>query len=58
MLYVPQAVIAKKGDADALRMVSEYDPTWELVVILLKPQERESVYRVGVPQLRSGEGER
>jgi hypothetical protein len=29
-------------------MVREYDPTWEPVTVLLKPQDRVSVYRVGV----------
>jgi hypothetical protein len=54
MMYVPQEVIAEKGDEDALRVVGEYDPGWELVVILLKPRERESIYRVGLARLRPG----
>jgi hypothetical protein len=54
-VYVTQEDIAEKGDEDAQRMVGQYDPSWELVVILLKPQERESVYRVGLPEWRINE---
>jgi hypothetical protein len=37
---------------DTLRMVRRYDPTWELVAVLLKGG-RESAYRIGVPAARN-----
>lgn len=37
------------GDPDTQRMIREYDPTWELVTVLLKPHDRSSTYRIGVP---------
>ena len=36
---------------DALRMVRAYDPTWEMIAVLMK-QGRESTYRVGVPHAK------
>jgi hypothetical protein len=36
---------------DILRMVKAYDPTWEFVCVLLK-ERRESVYRIGVPEMK------
>ncbi len=53
MLYVSEEQIASRKDDDALGMVQRYDPTWELVTILIKSQNRESIYRVGVPDLKS-----
>lgn len=50
--YLPQAEIKKHDWADAIRMVSAYDPTWELVIVLLKSNDRESIYRIGVPSQR------
>jgi hypothetical protein len=52
MFYVTEAQIEEKKDQDALRMIRAYDPAWELVTILLKIRNRESVYRVGLPDLR------
>jgi hypothetical protein len=46
--YYPQAQVNETEDEDAQRMVREYDPQSEMVIILLKPQDRVSVYRVGV----------
>src|SRR5437763_8166417 len=34
--YLTQEQINALGDLNALRMVGEYDPTWELVTMLLK----------------------
>lgn len=48
IFFVPKAEI-DKSDQDAVRMVGEYDPDWELVVTLLKEDNRFSTYRVGVP---------
>ena len=45
--------------ADEIRMVTQYDPTWEFVAMLLKQEgqeERVSSYRVGVPGQRPGRG--
>lgn len=47
--YLTQEQLAALGDADSLRMVATYDPTWELVTMLLKIEERVSTYRIGVP---------
>lgn len=55
MYYLAEAQIAETGNEDALRMVEEYDPSWEFVTGLLKSkeqEERESFYRVGVPSVR------
>ena len=46
--YLEQASLGPLGDEDALRMVREYDPTWEFVASLLKSQDRTSSYRIGV----------
>ena len=56
--YVPQAGIENLNDQDALRMVSAYDPTWEFVTMLFKPQARVSTYRVGLPTQNQGTGTR
>ena len=42
--YFPQAEIEQKGDEDIKRMVREYDPQQELVV-MLKPHDHISTYR-------------
>jgi hypothetical protein len=53
-LYLPeQALAEKKTLVDALRMVRAYEPARELVTVLLKPHDRESTYRIGVPSLKS-----
>jgi hypothetical protein len=46
--YYPQTHINETGDEDARRMVREYDPAAEMVVVLLKPKDRVSVYRMRV----------
>ena len=46
--YLPQEMVEEHGDEDTLRMVRQYDPTWEMVTVLLKTQDRTSTYRVGV----------
>lgn len=48
-LYLAEAGIEKLNDADALRMVRAYDPTWEFVAMLFKSRDRVSTYRVGIP---------
>lgn len=49
-LYSPKADIVEHADTDALRMVTQYDPQRELVIILLKSEERSSTYRLQPPQ--------
>lgn len=52
-VYLPEKAIEEKETlVDALRMVRAYDPTWELVTVLVKPQDQESIYRIGVPDLK------
>ncbi len=46
--YYLQMQINEIGGIDAQRMVREYDPQNEMVIVLLKSQERLSVYRVQV----------
>ena len=48
MGYLDQETIAHQGDEDTQRMVGEYDPAGEFVSVLLKPQDRQSSYRVRV----------
>jgi hypothetical protein len=48
MGYVDQETVAQHGDADTQRMVGEYEPHEEFVSVLLKPQDRQSSYRVRV----------
>lgn len=57
MYYFTQeqlSLLAFAGE-DEIRMVAEYDPTWQFVAMLLKEQARVSSYRVGVPDLRPAE---
>lgn len=51
--YVRQELIRQLGAKDEIRMVAAYDPSWELVIILLKLQDRMSSYRVGIPEQRA-----
>jgi hypothetical protein len=46
--YFSQEQIEELGDEDTSRMVTEYEPAQEFVVVLLKPKDRASTYRVGV----------
>ncbi len=36
MYYLPQQMAAETGDDETKRMVGEYDPTKEFVVVLMK----------------------
>ena len=50
MFYLNEQAIEKtEQHSDALRMVRAYEPSSELVTVLVK-KGRESTYRVGVPQ--------
>jgi len=46
--YFPQQMVEQTGDEDTQRMVREYDPSWEMVTVLLKTHDRISTYRAGV----------
>ncbi len=48
--YFPQALVEQLGDVDAIRMVEEYIPTAEIVVVMLKSQGRVSTYRIQTVQ--------
>jgi hypothetical protein len=47
--YFSQQLVIAFGDRDAIRMVAAYDPEWQFVAMLLKPSNRVSTYRIGVP---------
>jgi hypothetical protein len=51
--YLPREQIGKYGDEDTKRMAVEYNPAQELVLVLLKSNERSSTYRVGASQGQS-----
>lgn len=53
--YFPEEMVEQSGDEDAQRMVREYDPSWEMVTVLLKTDNRVSIYRVGQIPPRSQE---
>ena len=44
--YFPQDKIEATGDEDTMRLVREYNPEEEFVLVMLKPQDRTSTYRV------------
>ena len=44
--YFTQEQIEAAGDEDTKRMMQEYNPRKEFVVMLLKPEERTSTYRI------------
>jgi len=52
--YFSQEQVEERGNEDTQRMVAEYDPTQEFVVVLLKPGDHVSTYRVGtaLPELQ------
>ncbi|SRR6266496_1159364 len=46
MYYIPQEMAEKTDDEDTKRMLREYAPKREFVVLLVKPEGRVSTYRV------------
>jgi hypothetical protein len=46
MYYIESAQVAQMDDDDTKRLVGEYDPQHEFVVLLLKPEGHTSTYRV------------
>lgn len=55
--YFSQEQIEEYEDEDTTRMVKEYEPEQEFVLVLLKEEGRTSTYRVR-PQWRGGDEER
>ena len=51
--YLSQEMLEEEDDEDIQRMVREYDPEREFVVVLLKSENRTSTYRVGPGHLQS-----
>lgn len=51
--YMPAATFERLEHADALRMIHRYDPAAELVVMILKTGDRDSTYRVQLPNAPS-----
>lgn len=49
--YFPQEMVEEEGDEDTQRMVKAYDPEKEIVILLLKAENRTSTYRVGIGKL-------
>lgn len=47
MWYGPQVYVEEYGTDDDRRMVTQYDPLREFVVILLKPEDKTSLCREG-----------
>jgi hypothetical protein len=47
--YATKANVVEYDDPDALRMVNQYNPKLELVIILFKSEERTSTYRLQPP---------
>ena len=45
--YFSQEQVVEQGDDNTKRMVTQYDPTREFVLVLLKSANRTSSYRVG-----------
>lgn len=50
ILYVPKEDVEQLDDPDMMRMLNEYNPLREMVIVLLKEQQRTSTYRVQSPQ--------
>jgi hypothetical protein len=44
--YMPQSIVEEKDDEDVKRLVREYNPENEFVVVMLKTGNRTSSYRI------------
>ncbi len=44
--YFPQKTVEELEDKDVMRMVKNYDPHTEMVIVLIKSQERTSAYQI------------
>jgi hypothetical protein len=47
--YIPQELVEQEDDEDIKRLVKEYDPEKDLVLVLLKANDRVSSYRIHLP---------
>ena len=57
--YLSQEQLKQDGDEDIRRMLLQYNPSRELVLLLLKPEYRTSTYRIRADRwaiLRDGQG--
>jgi hypothetical protein len=57
--YLSQEQLEQDGDEDIKRMLLQYNPSQELVLLLLKPEYRTSTYRLRADRwaiLRDGQG--
>ena len=54
--YFPQEEIEESGDEDTKRLVRQYDPSTDFVVMLLKPHDRTSSYQLRM-QERGAQGD-
>lgn len=52
--YITQTDVEETDDVDVKRMVEEYDPENEIVVVLMKDGGKQSTYRTMVSGLASG----
>ena len=52
IFWLTEAQLKAAGDADAVRMVSRYDPRKEVVVLVDHGQGGSSVYQIGKEQFR------
>lgn len=46
--YCSHGVVVDLGDAEAIRMVEQYEPDWQFVTMLFKSEGRISTYRIGM----------
>lgn len=53
--YLSPAELERIRDADLQRMMREYNPEEEFVIVLLKPRDRMSMYRVNPTLLGPGQ---
>ena len=53
-IYLSHESVERAGDADTSRMVEEYDPDRGMVTLLLKTEDRVSVYQIGVIRGETG----
>ena len=51
--YFGQEQIHEYGDQDIIRMVRDYEPAEEIVIVLLKAKERTSAYRIRLQRRES-----
>jgi hypothetical protein len=54
--YLNGEELEKLGDEDARRMIAEYDPVKEIVIVLMKARGRSSAYRLYLRPYEGGKG--